>query len=261
MNSPRTLVAFIALTLPLVAADNTKPGYKDTPLIPGTQWHIHDSDRPMPRVVAPAKEIGKPPADAIVLFDGSDLSKWHSGNGDAKWLVEDGAVICVPKSGEIATKEEFGDIQLHIEFATPVPAVGNSQDRGNSGIHLMGQFEWQVLDSFENPTYADGGAAAIYGQHPPLVNASRPPGEWQTYDIIFTAPRFKDGKMVAPAYVTGFHNGLLVHNHDECFGPTNHRSIGKYNMATKGPIRLQDHGNTIKYRNIWVRPLKAEDAQ
>lgn len=261
MNSSLFLVAIIALTLPLCAADTAKPGYKDTPMIPGTPWHVHDSDRPQPRVVAPARQDGLPPADAIVLFDGTDLSKWRSGKDAAKWRIEDGAVVCVPKSGDLTSKEEFGDMQLHIEFATPVPPHGNSQERGNSGIHLMGQFEWQVLDSFENPTYADGGAAAIYGQHPPLVNASRPSGEWQTYDIIFTAPRFKEGKMVTPAYVTGFHNGLLVHNHEECYGPTNHRAINKYNTATRGPIRLQDHGNTTKYRNIWVRPLKAEDGQ
>ncbi len=260
MNSPRSLLALLSLALPLVAADNAKPGYKDTPLIPGTSWHVHDSDRPQPRVVTPAAEPGRPPSDAIVLFDGKDLSHWRSGKDAAKWKLEDGAIVCVPKSGDLTSKQEFGDMQLHIEFATPVPAQGHSQERGNSGIHLMGQFEWQVLDSFQNPTYADGGAAALYGQYPPLVNASRATGEWQSYDIIFTAPRFKEGKMVAPAYVTGFHNGLLVHNHDALHGPTTHRAIGKYNSATKGPIRLQDHGNTTKFRNIWVRPLKAEDA-
>jgi len=149
---------------------------------------------------------------------------------------------------------------LHIEFATPVPPHGNSQERGNSGVFLMGQFEFQVLDSYNNPTYADGGASALYGQHPPLVNASLPTGEWQTYDIIFTAPRIKDGKVETPAHVTAFHNGVLVHNHDALIGPTNHRAINKYGTRTNGPIRLQDHGNTTKYRNIWVRPLKAEDA-
>jgi len=245
------LAATATATQSLAAAEQEKPGYKDTPLIPGTQWHIHDSDRPYPPVVTPAAEPGKPPSDAIVLFDGTDLSKWTG-----KWKVEDGAIVCVPKTGDIATKEEFGDIQLHIEFATPNPPHGHSQERGNSGVFLMGRFEFQVLDSYDNPTYADGGAAAMYGQHPPLANASRPPGEWQTYDIIFTAPRYKDGKLDEPAYVTAFHNGVLVHNHDNYFGPTNHRAIGKYSgTATKGPIRLQDHGNTTKYRNIWVRRI------
>jgi hypothetical protein len=254
-----TLAALAAVTS-LNAAEGSKPGYKDTPMIPGTKWHIHDSDRPAPRVVTPGSECNKPPSDAIVLFDGKDLSAWRSGNGEAKWKVEGDAVVCVPKNGDITTKESFGDIQLHIEFATPNPPHGDSQERGNSGVFLMGQFEFQVLDSYKNPTYADGSASALYGQHPPLVNASRPPGEWQTYDIIFTTPRVKDGKVETPAYVTAFHNGVLVHNHDALFGPTNHRSIGKYNARTEGPIRLQDHGNTTKYRNIWVRRLKAEDA-
>ncbi|HMJ90264.1 MAG TPA: DUF1080 domain-containing protein, partial [Candidatus Acidoferrum sp.] len=160
----------------------------------------------------------------------------------------------------IRTKESFGDMHLHVEFATPVPPVGNSQDRGNSGIFLMNAFEFQTLDCYQNPTYADGGAGALYGQHPPLANASLPPGEWQTYDIIFTAPRVKDGKVEIPAYVTAFHNGVLVQNHSQLFGPTNHRNINKYGTATKGPIRLQDHNNTTKFRNIWVRPLKPEDA-
>lgn len=253
-------VATAAVALSLQAAED-KPGYKDTPLIPGTQWHIHDSDRPQPRVVTPANEPGKPPSDAVVLFDGTDLSKWHGDKGkEAPWKVGNGEITCVPKSGSITTKDEFQDIQLHIEFATPTPVHGHSQERGNSGVFLMGQFEFQVLDSYNNPTYADGGAGAMYGQHPPLVNASKPPGEWQTYDIFFTAPRIKDGKLDQPARVTALHNGVLIHNNDAYVGPTNHRSIGKYSKATKGPISLQDHGNTTKYRNIWLRPLKAEDA-
>ena len=263
MNYPllRCALVLAVSAISLSAAEETgKPGYKDTPLIPGTKWHIHDSDRPQPKVVSPAKQIGQPPSDAIVLFDGKDLSHWQSRNGKpAPWKVEEGAVVCLPKTGDIVTKEEFGDIQLHIEFATPTPPHGNSQERGNSGVFLMDRFEFQVLDSYNNPTYADGGAAAMYGQHPPLANASRPPGEWQAYDIVFTAPHFKDGKLEQPAYITAFHNGVLVQNHQAYFGPTNHRSIGKYTAVEKGPIHLQDHGNTTKYRNIWIRRLPAEE--
>lgn len=254
-------LAALAFTLAAAEQQSDKPGYKDTPLIPGTKWHIHDSDRPQPKVVTPAEQPGQPPADAIVLFDGKDLSHWRGAGKDkeAPWKVEEGAIVCAPKTGDIFTKEEFADVQLHIEFATPTPPHGHSQERGNSGVFFMNQFEFQVLDSYDNPTYADGGAAAMYGQHPPLVNASRKPGEWQSYDIVFTAPRFKDGKLEKPAYVTAFHNGVLVQNHSAYFGPSNHRSIGKYRPVEKGPIHLQDHGNTTKYRNIWVRRLQNPD--
>jgi hypothetical protein len=252
------LAAMIVSALPLWAADSPKPGYKDTPLIPGTQWHVHDSDRPQPPIVKPGANPTLPPSDAVVLFDGTDLSKWKSAKGEAGWKVEDGAIVCVPKAGDIWTREEFRDAQIHIEFATPVPAKGHSQERGNSGMFIMGQFEFQILDNYENPTYPDGQAAALYGQHPPLANACRPPGEWQTYDIVFTAPRFKDGQLTEPARITAFHNGVLVQNHQAYLGPTTHRAIGKYNpKIEKGPIRLQDHGNTTKFRNIWVRPLKS----
>jgi hypothetical protein len=256
-------LAAVAVAFAAQAADSGKPGYKDTAIIPGTKWHIHDPDRPQPRVVTPAKEPGKAPADAIVLFDGKDLSQWKGGKGkEAPWTVKDGEITCAPKTGDILTKEEFGDVQLHLEFATPNPPHGNSQERGNSGLFLMGDFEFQILDSYQNPTYADGSAAAMYGQHPPLVNASMPPGQWQTYDIVFTAPRITDGKIEEPAYVTAFHNGVLVHNHDAYVGPTNHREIGKYSTKrVKGPVRLQDHGNFTKFRNIWVRPLNPEDGQ
>ena len=162
--------------------------------------------------------------------------------------------------GDIWTKEEFGDIQLHVEFRTPNPPKGDSQKRSNSGVFLFGLYEFQVLDSYDNPTYADGSAASLYGQNPPLVNASRKPGDWQVYDIIFTAPRFKDGQVETPAFVTAFHNGVLVHNHTAYLGASGHRSLAKYSPhGPKGPIKLQDHGDPIRFRNIWVRPIKGYD--
>jgi hypothetical protein len=165
-----------------------------------------------------------------------------------------------PKAGDVFTKDEFGDVQLHVEWATPSVVVGDGQDRGNSGVFLMGRYEVQVLDSFRSPTYPDGQAGAIYGQFPPLVNAARPPGEWQVYDILFTAPRFENGNLVTPAYLTVFHNGIAVHNHAALIGTTQHKVVAKYEAhPPRGPIRLQDHGNAVRYRNIWVRELGEYD--
>ncbi len=243
-----------------------KVGYKDTPMLPGGRWHVHDSDRPFPKVITPGTcstqdEPGKAPSDAVVLFDGKDLSHWRSGGGDAKWGVQDGAMVARPGSGEIRSREEFGDCQIHIEWASPNPPHGRDQDRGNSGVILFGLYEIQVLDSYENITYADGQAASIYGQYPPLVNASRPPGQWQTYDIIFNPPRFKtDGSLESPAYTTLLHNGVLVHNHTAHVGPMAWRGSPPYRAhGPKGPIVLQDHAHPVKYRNIWVREIKAYD--
>ncbi len=242
-------------------------GYTDTPIIPGTKWHVHDPDRPQPRVVVPAKEVGQPPSDAIVLFDGKDLSKWRDAKGNPSgWIVKDGYMEVPPRGtqggGDIFTKQEFGDCQLHVEFATPNPPEGDSQGRGNSGVFLMGLYEFQVLDSYNNRTYADGTAGALYGQMPPLVNAARPPGEWQTYDIVFTTPRFgTDGKVEKPAIVTAFRNGVVVQNHEAYMGPSGHKNLTSYDKtkATTGPIKLQDHGNPMHFRNIWIRPLPASD--
>ncbi|HMC28065.1 MAG TPA: DUF1080 domain-containing protein [Verrucomicrobiae bacterium] len=247
-------------------------GYTDTPMLPGGKWHVHDPERPQPNVVTPGtfstpQTPGKPPSDAIVLFDGKDLSQWRDASGSPSgWIVKDGVMIVppdkTPHGGDIFTKAEFGDIQLHLEFATPTPPKGDSQERGNSGVFFLGEYELQVLDSYHNRTYADGGAASLYGQYPPLVNASRPPGEWQVYDVAFTAPRFKDGQVEIPAYITVFHNGVLVHNHTAYLGPTGHKIDPKYNTTkSRGPLKLQDHHNPTKYRNIWVRPLKAYDEQ
>jgi hypothetical protein len=255
-------------TLPAQEASKTaskKEGFKDTPMIPGTPWHVHDSDRPHPKVVTPGtcstpEKVGTAPSDAIVLFDGSNLDQWRSGDGPAKWKIEDGAMVMVPGTGPLMTRKEFGDCQLHVEFATPKPPKGSGQGRGNSGILLMGRYEIQVLDSYENVTYADGQAAAVYGQYPPLVNASRPPGEWQTYDILFTAPVFDGDKLIKPASETVLHNGVAVHNHVEPIGPMVYRALARYKPhGPKGPLGLQDHGNPLRFRNIWIRELRGYD--
>jgi hypothetical protein len=236
-------------------------GYTDTPLIPGSKWRVHDIDRPRPSVVKPGDHAGAPPADAVVLFDGKNLQAWQDAKGGAAgWKVEKGYVEVVAGSGNIATKQKFGDCQLHVEFRSPTPPKGSSQERGNSGVFLSGLYEIQVLDSFDNLTYADGQASAVYGQSPPMVNASRPPGEWQSYDIIYTAPRFEQGKLAKPGYVTVFHNGVLTQNHTQLLGGTVHRALPKQVVhEVEGPIELQDHHTPVRYRNIWVRPIK--DAQ
>ena len=214
-----TLAATAVLTSTVRAAE----GYTDTPMQPNGKWHVHDPARPIPAVVAPGtnfSQLAAAPADAVVLFDGTDLSKWKHGDGSAaKWKIENGYMEVVPKSGILRTKDEFGDFQLHIEWATPAKVSGNGQGRGNNGVNIFGKYEIQVLDSYNNPTYADGGASAIYGQQPPLVNASKPPGEWQTYDIIWEAPRWDENKkLIKKAYVTVIHNGVVVHHRQELAG-------------------------------------------
>jgi hypothetical protein len=205
-----------------------------------------------PAVVDPGPP-GGPPSDAVVLFDGTDMSQW---NGAENWTVADGYVTA--GKGEIRSKAVFGDCQLHIEFATAEEITGSGQGRSNSGVFLMDRYEVQVLDSYENETYFDGQCGAIYKQHPPLVNASRKPGEWQVYDIIWKAPRFdEEGKLVSPAYLTVLHNGVLIQNHFELLGDTPFNRPPEYKRhADKGPIRLQYHGNPVRFRNIWVREVK-----
>lgn len=196
-----------------------------------------------------------PPSDALILFNGKDLSSWKSADKDARWKLDDG-VMEVNGTGTIETRETFGDIQLHVEWAAPAVVESSSQGRGNSGVFLMGRYELQVLDSFDNRSYSDGQAAAMYGQYPPLVNACRKPGEWQTYDIVFRAPRFEGERLLKPATLTVLHNGVLVHDAEAFLGATAHRALAKYSQhAAQGPISLQDHGNPVRYRNIWVRRL------
>jgi hypothetical protein len=216
-------------------------------------------NRPRPPKITPAIKLPvAPPSDAVVLFDGSDVSKWRSSDGGpAKWVVKDGYMESVSGSGYVYTRDSFGDVQLHVEWAAPVPAVGTGQGRGNSGVFLMGLYEVQVLDSDTNITYADGQAAAIYGQHPPLVNASLPAGEWQSYDIFFRGPRFRpDGSLLQPARVTVLQNGVLVQDNVEIWGPTSWLQYHPYHShPDKQPLALQDHGNPVHFRNIWVREL------
>jgi hypothetical protein len=255
-----------ALAADPAPAAKPKIGYKDTPLIPGTQWHVHDGDRPQPRVVTPGatfSHMAPPPSDAKVLFDGKDFSHWQLGNGSApKWKIENGYMEVVGKSGSIQTKEKFADFQLHLEFATPSKVEGSSQGRGNSGILFNGVYEVQVLDSYNNPTYPDGQAGALYGQTPPLVNASKAPGEWQSYDIIFESPRWDEsGKLVKKANVTVIHNGVLLHHKKEYTGHTPHRNNGHYNKPHPPEmfIQLQDHDNPTRFRNIWLRSIGEYD--
>ncbi|MGA9772910.1 MAG: DUF1080 domain-containing protein [Blastocatellia bacterium] len=212
-----------------------------------------------PTVVTPGQASSDPPSDAIVLFDGRDVLKWRSlkESGEAKWQVKDGYMQVVPSTGDIATKQEFGDCQLHIEWATPAVVKGEGQGRGNSGIFLMERYEVQVLDSYQNKTYFHGQAGSIYKQYAPLVNASRKPGEWQTYDIIFKAPKFDEqGKVTERARITVLHNGVLIQNNVEIYGNTYHDRPALYTAhGPKASLKLQDHGDLVRYRNIWIRQL------
>jgi hypothetical protein len=232
-------------------------GYSDTPYLPDQKWRVHDIDRPRPPMVTPGAPT-QPPSDAIVLFDGKNLDHWTS--KPPGWIVRDGYTEMVTGVGDLVSKEKFGDCQIHVEWAAPEVIDGTSQWRGNSGIMLMGRYEIQVLDSWDNPTYADGQAAAMYGQYPPLVNASRKPGEWQSYDIVFEAPRFEGGKLTKPGYVTLFHNGVLVHHHQAIIGGTEHKKVPVYKPhEAEGPIAIQNHDTHTRFRNIWVRRLKGYD--
>ena len=229
---------------------------------PSMPWPIHSTSRPQPPTVDPGLFTTSvpPPSDAIVLLDGRSLSEWRSAdnaNVPARWRLNDGYMEVVAGTGAIATAQAFGDVQLHVEWMAPRPTAGQAQDRGNSGVFFMGRYEVQVLDSYQNTTYPDGQAAAVYGQYPPLVNASRPPGEWQSYDIIFVRPRFAaDGKLLQPARLTVLHNGVLVQNGVTLTGPTAHKERPPYSKhADALPISLQDHGHPVRYRNIWVRRL------
>lgn len=241
-------------------------GFKDTPILPGLPWHVHDSDRPHPPVVVPSTTPGGPPSDATVLFAGKDMSAWQShastiskaGTTGAppEWKLADGYMECVPKTGDIETKEKFGDIQLHLEWASPAEVSSKSQGRGNSGVLLMGRYEVQVLDAWNNPTYADGQASAIYGQWPPLANPARKPGEWNTYDIFFEAPRMEGDKLLKPAYITVIYNGVVTQYHKDAYGPMYYRHVASYSaQPAEDSLVLQNHNTAVRFRNIWVRKL------
>ncbi len=246
-----------------------KLGSATGPMLPGQPWRVHDLRRPRPGMIVPGElttydKPGTAPSDAVVLFDGTDLSNWcHVSKEDpnlllaAQWKVADGYFEVSPKTGPLQTIDSFGSCQLHIEWQTPAEVKGDSQGRGNSGVFFMEEFEVQVLDSYDNRTYADGQAGALYGQYPPLVNASRKPGQWQVYDIIFIAPKFSlEGKLEKPALVTVIHNGVLLHHAREYYGPTGGGVVPKYNSLTPAaPIALQDHGNPVRYRNVWIRGI------
>lgn len=243
-NAPKHAAVAIMLLGPLVAQAQNQPPVKEI-------WE------PVPRVVTPGVGTA-PPSDAIVLFDGTDLSQWQQADGSpAKWVVADGAFTVVSGSGAIQTKVAFGDAQLHIEWRAPVRVEGEGQHRGNSGVFLQGKYEVQVLDSYENPTYVNGQAASIYKQHIPLVNASRPPGEWQSYDIIYRAPRFaEDGALLSPGRMTVLHNGVLVQLDAEVKGVTVNTGRPFYEKHEgKLPLMLQDHASPVSFRNVWIREL------
>jgi hypothetical protein len=211
----------------------------------GIQWE-------KPAIVTPGSSDSEPPSDAKVLFDGKNLSNW---NHAERWSVEDGNMIA--GRGKVVSKDSFGDCQLHIEWSAPTPPRGRGQGRGNSGVFFIDTYEIQILDSFDNETYHDGQAGAIYKQTPPQVNATRKPGQWNTYDVFWTAPKFDGDKLVSPAYITAIHNGVLILNHFELQGDTPYNRPPQYKPhAATGPISIQDHGNPVRFRNIWVREIK-----
>ncbi|NPA37254.1 MAG: DUF1080 domain-containing protein [Chlorobi bacterium] len=245
------LLLFMLLTVQLTYGQKLKP--EDT-----EDW------RHKPEIVTPAKKCNAPPGDAVILYSGkNDAVKWEQANGEPlKWKAGK-TLITVKGTGYVRTKQAFGDCQLHIEWKTPKKIAGYGQARGNSGVFLMGLYEVQVLDSYNNETYYNGQAGSIYKQYAPLVNASRPPGKWQTYDIFFTAPRFNgDKELIEPAYITVIHNGVLIQNHVKIEGPTLYNGIPHYSWhEAKLPLQLQDHGNPVQYRNIWIRELKEQDTK
>lgn len=249
-------------------------GFQDTPMEPDGKWHVHDPARPQPAVVTSGKTFSEgaaAPSDAEVLFDGHGLDKWENMQGaPARWKTNEDYVETAARGGSIRTRGAWADFQLHVEWATPNPPHGDGQARGNSGILINNMYEVQVLDSYQAKTYADGQAAAIYGQKPPLVNASRPPGEWQTYDILFESPRWNDkGELTKKAVITVLHNGVVAQNHYELIGGTDGingavpwRSVSKYGSPHPPEvfIALQDHANPVRFRNIWIRSLHLNPA-
>jgi hypothetical protein len=255
-------IGLVLLAAAVIAQQTKLPdqGFTDTPILPGLKWHVHDPARPHPPVVTPGVTPGAPPSDAIVLFDGKDLSKWEQNGQPAKWPVKSGYFEVGPSTGDLVTKDKFGDVQLHIEWSEPPDQKGISQAHGNSGVLIMHRYEIQVLGAYKNPTYADGQAGAIYGQWPPLANPARPDGEWQVYDIVFEAPKFEGDKLMKPAYQTVFMNGVLLHNHKQVMGAMVYRQVATYTPhGAEEPLALQDHHNPVRFRNIWARRLRGYD--
>jgi hypothetical protein len=261
-HGPRPGVALLAISVAVLLPGGARElikakdgsgvyGYKDTPVLPWCGYHVHDPNRPAPPRVDPGPPAAPVPApgDAIVLFDGADMSPWR---GD--WPVADGCIVA--GKGAVATREEFGDLQVHLEWMMPTDFDGPWYNRGNNGVMLMGLYEIQIFDSFNEKIYPDGQAAAIYAQTPPLVNVTRAPGQWQSYDIIFTAPRFKDGKLVSPPRITMLHNKVLVHRNEIVHGATRHLVLPDTTVKkTTGPLVLAGHDCPVRFRNIWVRQL------
>ena len=259
-----SLLASVALSAP-----STGTPFTGNPPTATRPWAVHDQNRPQPKRIEPGTfstptQPGQPPSDAIVLFDGTEasLANWEmepkngKAGGPAKWILKDGAMECAAGTGVIRTKEHFGDCQLHVEWAAPAVVKGDSQGRGNSGIFLMGICEVQVLDSYHNPSYADGGANAVYAVSPPLANALRPPGEFQVVDIVFRRPIFKDSKLIEAGHVTVFCNGVIMQDGTPIIGE-NYNQVGWIPKVfpETGPLKFQDHGNPVRFRNIWYRPL------
>jgi len=248
----RFLVFLTGAVLAVAAEADEKPGYTDTPMLPDSEWRVHDRERPQPPSVTPGATAADPPSDAIVLFDGTNLDAWEGGTAEA---IEDGAFNIVKTSG-LTTKQKFGDCQLHIEWATPAEADGNAMNWGNSGVFFQGLYELQVIESRACHIYADGIAGSIYGQVPPLVNPCREPGQWQSFDAVFLAPKFEGDQLVEPARMTVFYNGVLVLYHAKVLGATRHKTLPSYSVpAETGPLVLQQHHSAVRFRNIWVRPL------
>jgi hypothetical protein len=267
--------AFIAGVIGVIVAADDKPsvpvkatvqgdlGYRDTKVLPGQKWKVHDIDRPRPAAVdagtpSTQERAGRPPSDAVVLFDGKDTSKWQwPARG---WKLENGYLEVTAKGPDLQTKDSYGDMQLHVEWTVPPNPPRTGQGRGNSGIILMGRYEVQVLDSHDAATYADGQAASMYGQFPPLVNASRPPGQWQMYDIIFEAPKFDGSNMTKQPVVTVLHNGVVVHNHQAFIGQMAHRIHKPFEAhGPEAPLVIQNHDVPVRYRSIWLRKLGSYD--
>jgi len=237
-------------------------GYQDTPVIPGTPYHVHDGERPQPRIIQTAGAVEtKPPSDAVVLFDGTNLDAWTTDGGEAAWIIKDGAMVAKDKG--IQTKEKFGAVQVHFEWMVPAGREVKGQSGGNSGCFLMGLYEIQVLQSNNNQTYPDGQAGSLYGQLPPLVNATSPQGEWNSYDIFFEPPVYEGETVKTPAMVTIIHNGVVVQHGEYYTGPSGHKTLANYpaKHPESAPISLQWHGDPIEYRNFWVRPLGERDQE